>query len=300
MDDELKGMIFDIQRFCIHDGPGIRTTVFMKGCPLRCLWCSNPESQNTRQEFMYSPQRCIGCGECGAVCPLHTPFSSDLYQVENCLQCGKCSAVCPTEALVQKGAVMSISELMDILERDHNVYETSGGGVTFSGGEPFMQPAFLKAALGACRSAGIHTCIETTMCAPWEVIEACLPQLDYMFCDIKETIPGKHKAWTGVSNERILENAVKAASLTDALTFRIPVIPGLNTSPQSREGFCRFFSSVPTHPVELLPYHNFGESKYHLLKRAYPGTGISADDALSEAQKLASDLRDAGIQVLLE
>ena len=300
MDEELKGMIFDIQRFCIHDGPGIRTTVFMKGCPLRCLWCSNPESQKSRQEFMYSSQRCIGCEECRVVCPLHAPFSSDLYQVGNCLQCGKCSAACPTEALVQKGTLMSVPELMDIIERDRNVYETAEGGVTFSGGEPFLQPAFLEAALRECHSAGIHTCIETTMYAPWEVIEACLPLVDYLFCDIKETDSEKHKTWTGVSNERILENATKIASLTDSLNFRIPVIPGLNTTPQSREDFCRFFLSVPAHPVELLPYHNFGESKYHLLKRVYPGSGISPDNARSEAEKLADDLRAVGIQVLLE
>ena len=195
---------------------------------------------------------------------------------------------------------MGIPELMEIIERDINVYITGGGGVTFSGGEPFLQPVFLKAALKACRNVGIRTCIETTMYAPWEVIETCLPLLDHIFCDIKEIDSEKHKAWTGVSNERILKNAWKAAMLAKSLTFRIPVIPGLNTSPQSREGFCRFFSSVPGHPVELLPYHNFGESKYHLLKRDYPGNGISADNVSLEAQKLADDLRSVGIQVILE
>lgn len=293
------GLIFDIQRFCIHDGPGIRTTVFFKGCPLRCKWCSNPESQSSKPEFMFNKDRCMGCGTCKQVCPLHTPYPSPDFRGDACLHCGRCIEACPTEALIQKGEDYSVQNLIELLLRDRTVFSSSGGGVTFSGGEPFMQADFLAEVLQACKDVSLSTCIETTLFAPWETIEGCLPFLDYIFCDVKHTDSAAHKEWTGVPCELILENIRKLADTDRNIIFRIPVIPGCNTTPEATRGFVSFFSSLPPHPIELLPYHIYGERKYALLGRRYPGTEIPSDQSRSEAECLAGSLRASGFQVTI-
>lgn len=291
------GLIFDIQRFCIHDGPGIRTTVFLKGCPLRCSWCSNPESQAPLPEFLFSPDLCMGCGACGRVCPLHAPYSSSAFQADACLHCGKCTADCPTEALTAKGENLSVSDLLERLCRDRAVYDSSGGGVTFSGGEPLLQIDFLTQALAACKDSGLSTCIESTLFAPWEHIARCLPLLDYILCDVKHTDAAVHSAWTGVSCRPILENIRRLAESDRTVVFRIPVIPGFNTTPEAQQGFLALFASMPPHPIELLPYHIYGERKYQLLRRSYSGADIPAHQARPEAETLCSLLQSAGHNV---
>ena len=288
------GLIFDVQRFCIHDGPGIRTTVFFKGCPLRCKWCSNPESQSMATEFMFSAERCIGCGSCKAACPVHAPYSDEQFSESGCVHCGKCTDACPTEALIAKGQEVSVQELMERILRDRTIYKASGGGVTFSGGEPLCQANFLWEMLSACKEAGIATCIETTLYASWHQIEPCIPLLDHVFCDVKHTDPVIHQAWTGVSCQPIIENIRRLAETDRTVVFRIPVIPGFNTTPEAHRGFLELFDSIPPHDIELLPYHIYGEGKYRMLKHAYLGADIPTEQARPAAEALARFLRNAG------
>ncbi|MGE4484806.1 MAG: glycyl-radical enzyme activating protein [Oscillospiraceae bacterium] len=293
------GIVFDIQRFCIHDGPGIRTTVFMKGCPLRCRWCSNPESQNPGPEFMFSDERCIRCGACQRRCPLKAPFTRENFSATACLHCNACVSCCPAAALVVKGSEYTPAQLLEIIQRDSVVFESSGGGVTFSGGEPFFQADFLADTLALCKEAGLNTCVETSLYTDRSNLERCIPLLDHILCDVKHTNSIIHQAWTGVPSELILENAKWLCQNAKDVTIRIPVIPGFNTTPEAYRGFISYLSSFEHRKVELLPYHNFGENKYKLLKQTYPGKSIPADAGLTEAEKLQSALAQGGLQVFI-
>lgn len=290
------GTIFDIQRFCLHDGPGIRTTVFLKGCPLRCVWCSNPESQETRPQIMFSRDRCMNCGSCAAVCPVGLPPSGGGYRKAQCSLCGSCADTCPTEALLLKGRSITAPQLLKELIRDVSVFRSSGGGVTFSGGEPLMQADFLRESLILCKEAGLDTCIETTCCVSRETIERCVPYISHFLCDIKNPISDRHRTFTGVPCEEILENTARLIASGADVTVRIPVIPGFNTDPDSHGAFISYFTRCGPKQIELLPYHIYGEKKYELLGRAYPGAGIPAEQAQECAQALCRSLREAGFQ----
>lgn len=291
------GKIFEIQRFCVHDGPGIRTTIFFKGCPLRCRWCSNPESQNAGSEFMFSAERCMHCGICLESCPVKAPFSTEQFDLLKCTGCNACIDRCPTEALTKKGQEIDSDSLLREIIRDRIVFEQSGGGVTFSGGEPLMQPVFLQEILGKCGAAGINTCIETTLYADWHVIEPLLPDLSHVLCDIKHPDGDEHRKWTGVDNQKIIENAARLLRMHPDVVVRIPVIPGFNTTPQAHEGFIKLFAELKPPRIELLPYHIYGESKYHLLKREYPGADIPQQATQNAEKALYSALQQAGFCV---
>lgn len=245
-------------------------------------------------EFMFSAERCIGCGSCKAACPVHAPYSDEQFSESGCVHCGKCTDACPTEALIAKGQEMSVQELMERILRDRTIYKASGGGVTFSGGEPLCQANFLWEMLSACKEAGIATCIETTLYASWHQIEPCIPLLDHIFCDVKHTDPVIHQAWTGVSCQPIIENIRRLVETDRTVVFRIPVIPGFNTTPEAHRGFLELFDSIPPHDIELLPYHIYGEGKYRMLKHAYLGADIPTEQARPAAEALARFLRNAG------
>ena len=206
-----KGVGFDIQRFSVNDGPGIRSIVFLKGCPLSCLWCCNPESQRIEPDVMYDQKKCIGCGKCMKACQQGAIGPENLSWVDRskCIGCGECVNVCPTGALTLKGEVMSVNEIIQVLRRDAHYFRKSGGGVTLSGGEPLTQWRFARELLKACKAQGWDTAIETTAYGTDEAIEAVIPYVDLVLMDCKSTDPEVHKRVTGVSNEKIRKNAAK-------------------------------------------------------------------------------------------
>lgn len=293
------GIIFDVQRFSLHDGPGIRTTVFFKGCPLRCIWCSNPESQTMRSEFMFNAERCISCGLCSECCPLKSPFSTDRFAQGRCIGCDSCIDRCPTEALTKKGREIDADSLLREILRDRIIFEQSGGGVTFSGGEPLLQADFLRQILKKCVAAGIDTCMETALHVDWCDIESVLPDLSHVLCDIKHPDSEIHREWTGVGNHIIIENAARLLRQHADVLVRIPVIPGFNTTPQAHSGFVKLFKELNVTKIELLPYHIYGESKYRLLKRDYPGADIPQQDTALAEKSLYDTLCQAGFCVFV-
>jgi pyruvate formate lyase activating enzyme len=281
------GTVFNIQRYSIHDGPGIRTTVFLKGCPLNCCWCQNPESQLSGQEMIFWGDRCISCGACSTIC------SSDAIQIKNgipvtekkkCMLCGKCIEKCPTLAREIIGEKLTTEEVIKEIEKDMVFYEESGGGVTFSGGEPLGQSEFLEGLLNGCREKKIHTAVDTSGYISWEILNKISPKIDLFIYDLKLMGSKRHKKYTGVSNEIILENLKKLSSLNHNIFVRFPVIPGINDDDQNIRETGEFLSSLKITQVNLLPYHYIGIDKYGRLGRAYhlATTQPPSEEKLSE------------------
>lgn len=269
-----EGLIFDIERFAIHDGPGIRTLVFMKGCPLRCLWCDNPESQKVSPELALFVGKCIGCGKCLEVCAEGAiyKYGDELrFDWERCTNCGKCAEVCPSEAKKLIGKRVTVEWLVDEIMKDLVFYQKSGGGVTIGGGEPLLQFEFVRQVLEECRKRGISTAIETCGHGEWNQVEKVLDYTDLVLFDIKHMDAKRHRALTGISNDLILENARKISSNgSPKIMIRIPVIPTLNDSEENIVDVARFVSRLGNiEEVNLLPYHRLGESKYEQLGREY-------------------------------
>ena len=271
--DPIRGTITDIQRFSVHDGPGIRTTVFFKGCNLRCFWCHNPETHAPGPELQLHPERCIACGACLEACErgCHklTP-EGKVFHRENCIACGKCAAECFAEALVLVGRVVSVPEVMRDVLADRPFYANSGGGVTLSGGEPLLQVEFAAELLRACRAEGIHTAIETAAQFPWDTIAALLPLLDLVMMDIKVMDEAAHRRVTGAGNARILANARRIADAGMPLIVRTPVVPGVNDTPEAIAEIAHFVRELPTlQYLDLLPFHPMAAGKYDSLGREY-------------------------------
>ena len=270
---EAEGIVFDIQRYSIHDGPGIRTIVFLKGCPLSCKWCSNPESQRLRPEVMFRRKNCLSCGKCLSVCKAGalSPENPVFVDRERCVGCGACAEICPADALLLKGKIMTVWEVMQVLQKDATVYRRSNGGITLSGGEPLMQAAFVGELLKACREKGWHTAMESTGLAGRAALDKVIPQLDMVLLDVKSVNPETHKAYTGVDNRAIRENAVHIARMAKETIVRVPVVPGFNFSVQDAEDIGSFALSLGAiREIHLLAYHTYGENKYELLGRPYP------------------------------
>jgi pyruvate formate lyase activating enzyme len=260
------GVIFDIQRFSLHDGPGIRTTVFFKGCPLKCLWCHNPESINPDIELAFYTHKCINCGSCVRVCPTGALQNDDLkgkkYDREICQFCWKCAEACPGEALKVQGKRYTVEEVLTEVLRDLPFYKQSGGGVTLSGGEPTFQFDFCLALLEACKEDNISTALDTSGFVLWERLERLLPFVDIFLYDIKHMDSEEHKRLTGVPNEVILENLLKLDKAGKPIEIRIPIIPSYNDSEKNIEAVSNFIKGLKSiKGVRLLPYHKLGLSK---------------------------------------
>ncbi len=256
------GLVFDVQRFSIHDGPGIRTTVFLKGCPLRCDWCHNPESQDRRPELAITESRCIHCGSCGSVCPLGLAGGPYVTDPMRCDRCGRCVAACPTGARRLVGELMTPRRLLEAVERDRPFFDESGGGVTFSGGEPLAQPRFLLACLREARVRGIHTTVDTCGVASPITIRRVAALADLFLYDLKVLDPERHRRFTGVPLEPILDNLRQLDERGARIWLRVPLIPGRNDDVANLEDLARLALGLRTRPrLHLLPYHRLGADK---------------------------------------
>ena len=274
---ELRGTVFNIQRYSLHDGPGIRTVVFLKGCPLICQWCCNPESIDISPHITFNPQKCLGDGRCMTVCPTGAR-SKDGYRVEDCIFCGKCVEICPSGALELIGTKMSIAEILREVEKDRLFYESSGGGVTLSGGEVLVQRKFTVELLNELRKRYLHTAIETSGYAPWNQLEEIVDACDLVLYDLKHMNSDMHRKYTGVPNEGILDNALKIAEKRKDMVFRVPLIGGINTDNENMEAVARFAQKAGVKEMHLLPYHRLGESKYKKLGMDYSFEAFTPDE----------------------
>jgi pyruvate formate lyase activating enzyme len=299
--EEIKGLIFDIKKYSIHDGPGIRTTVFFKGCPLRCQWCHNPEALHFGPELVLFDGKCINCGECVRVCARQAherrPDGSRVYRREECVSCGRCAELCYAEALVMEGKRLGVEEVMAELRKDQPFYENSDGGVTLSGGEPLLQHEFALALLEQCQAEGLHTSLDTSGQAPWRVFEKVLPYVDLFLYDLKHIDEGQHKTYTGVSNRQILENLERIGAYRIPIEIRMPIIPGINDAEAHILGAAEFLSDIDgITQVELFPYHCLGEPKYARLGRDYQLRGLESPDK-ARLEEIAAWMRPFGLTV---
>jgi pyruvate formate lyase activating enzyme len=270
----------------VYDGPGIRTVVFLKGCPLRCLWCDNPEGQRPGPELMYFEDKCIACGRCLEVCPSGAITATDAEKatvnLSRCRACGKCAVVCPSEALLMSGRVMTSDEVMGEILKDEVFYKRSGGGITLGGGEPTAQPEFAADILRKCRERGIHTAIETCGCSSWETMAKTLQDTQLVYLDLKHMNPDEHVKLTGRCNDLILGNAGRILQLADEgrldLIVRCTCVPGYNDSVENIASIAAFLAKSKVKRLELLRYHELGVPKYAVIDREYELEDLKADE----------------------
>ena len=272
------GYIFDIERFATGDGPGIRTVVFLKGCPLRCLWCCNPESQRTLPDILLYADKCAGCGRCITACPQKALESKEgriRWDSALCNACGNCEETCYHNAVKLSGRLYAVDEVVDRVNRDRGFYERSGGGVTFSGGEPVLQGSFLAALLRAAKESGLHTAVES--CGlPSPVWAHILPDIDLLYLDFKHVDPAKYRAQLGVDYPPYLENIGRLAGAHPNVVFRVPCVPGFNHTEKDYEQIAAAIAELGgSRRVELLPYHRLGRDKYYSLGLGYPLEGVA-------------------------
>jgi len=268
-----KSLIFDIKRYAINDGPGIRVVVFFKGCNLRCAWCHNPESISNKAEKMYAPAKCIKCGSCVEACPENAiTLTADgiITDPALCRMCGKCTEICPTKAIEMSGKEMSVPEIMDIIEKERVFFDQSGGGVTFSGGEPLKHSKMLIELLDECRKRKIHTAVDTAGHMKTETIVEVAERTDLFLYDLKMMDPDLHHKWTNTGNEKILYNLKVLAKSGAHIIIRIPLIGGVNDTDENIEQTAKFISELAGEKkeVHLLPYHNIAQHKYLKLGKS--------------------------------
>lgn len=270
----MKGTVFNIQRFSINDGPGIRTTVFLKGCPLSCIWCHNPESKLTKREVLFNKSKCITCGACGVVCDNRAHVFEDgehSLKRDLCIACGRCADVCPMKGLEAVGEENTVEEVLITVMKDKIFYDTSGGGLTVSGGEPMLQFDFTYDLLKSAKEKGLHTCMETCGFAEEERYIQIAKHVDIFLFDYKETDPMRHKEYTGVSNERILKNLRAIDEIGAKMILRCPIIPTLNDRTEHFEGIARVANSLKNViEINVEPYHPLGMGKSEMLGKDYP------------------------------
>lgn len=302
-DRKVAGMVFNIQKYSVHDGPGIRTVVFAKGCPLRCRWCSNPESQSPRPQMAFNPGRCISpakCGYCIPACPSRSITDKNGAIDIDCAHCSECeslacTAACPAQSLITYGKKRTVGEVLDVVAQDAIFYSRSGGGMTISGGEPLFQREFAVTLLREAKRRRIKTAIETCGAIPWENLEEAAPLLNHVLFDIKHADSEKHKEGTGQGNERIIENLNRLLDTFPELpvTVRTPVIPGFNDDEETARSIGRLLKGRSV-AYEALPYHRLGTQKYMFLAREYPmGDAKLPADAAPRLQAIVDEERGA-------
>ena len=284
----MTGRIFDIQRFSIHDGPGIRTTVFFQGCPLRCRWCHNPEAMTTQPSLFFTESHCLHCQACVVVCPegVHgVEPDSHLLDRDACLVCGKCADACPSGALEVAGREWTLDEVAELVLRDKVFYDTSGGGVTLSGGEPLLQAEFGAALLERLRAEGLHAVVDSSGQGAPEAVRLLHPLTDLWLFDLKHCDPAAHREATGLGNQRILSNLRLLDELGAKVMGRVPLIPGINDGGDNLQALAKLVRGLSClNEVRILPYHQFQSDKYRRLGLEYPGESIPLPD---EAQVAA-------------
>lgn len=297
-----SGIIFDIKKFSIHDGPGIRTTIFLKGCPLQCAWCHNPEGISPNPEIHLWEQRCIACGDCVEVCPNSAVSLQEglrLWDREICTRCGRCAGICPAETVQLVGETMSVTQVLGEIKKDVIYYDQSGGGATFSGGEPLNQTRFLKALLEKCQELEIHTAVDTSGLSPWKNYQEIIPFTDLFLFDLKLMDDHRHKQFTGVSNRLILENLKKLKDVGKQIVVRVPVIPGINDHPENIAETSNFLTSLGgIQNIDILPYHRIASDKYRRMESEYPLKDIQPPSA-DEMEMIASQFRTDGFTVTI-
>ena len=287
-----SGLIFDVKKYAINDGPGIRVAIFFKGCPLRCAWCHNPESISPKIEKMYNPDKCIGCRSCIEACPEDacslTP-EGIVTDRERCTGCGKCAEICPTMATEMSGRIVTVTELAEVVEKERLIFEQSGGGVTFSGGEPLLQPDFLLALLQEFGRRGVHRAVDTTGFARSELLLGVAEHTDLFLYDLKMMDPARHRRWTGVDNTVIHENLRLLSESGCEVMIRIPLIRGVNDDDANMRQTAAFVAALPGRPkpVALLPYHNIMANKYRRLGTSFDGAGMTEPTQADLARVIA-------------
>lgn len=297
--DEPQALIFDIQKFSVHDGPGIRTLVFFKGCPLTCIWCSNPESQSKGQEIMFDGHKCKRFQRCITACPKGAiSVNGDALALNRteCDLCGACAEACAAGAWRLVGNWMGATELLAELEKDAVFYRQSGGGVTFGGGEALLWPEMVKHVGAECKSRGYHVAVETCGYVPYKVFEEVLPALDLILYDVKHMDDESHKKLCGVSNKVILENLARVLGESVEVLVRVPVVPGMNDAEGNMARLGAWLNEHGGTAVELLPFHQLGESKYAKLQMAYECADIQPPEQ-EEMKGLAGVLEGYGLSV---
>ncbi|SFD40988.1 glycerol dehydratase activator DhaB2 [Clostridium uliginosum] len=297
MNKDTNGVIFNIQKFSLHDGPGIRSIVFFKGCPMSCLWCSNPESQEIAPQILFNKNLCTKCGKCSLACDKLAVDITSQYRInkDKCKVCTKCVDNCLSGALVLEGKECSVHEVIEELKKDSIHYRRSNGGITLSGGEVLLQPDFAVELLRRCKSYGWHTAIETAMYVGNEAVKKVIPYVDLVMVDIKSMDSEIHKKFTGVDNKVILENIKLTDEISKELIIRVPVIEGFNADIKSIKNIAEFSKDLKNlKRIDLLPYHNYGEGKYEAIGREYELKELSTPNE-EKMNTLKSIVEDMGI-----
>lgn len=296
----VTGTVFNVQHYCIHDGPGIRTNVFIKGCPLRCLWCANPESQSGVPQLLYRRDKCVGCGRCIDACPRKAISMTEDGKVitdrKLCNGCGSCVSACPADAREIMGSTVTVGEVFDEVNGDALFYGADGG-ITVTGGEALAHPRFTQALLQLCKDAGLTTCVETCGHVPWEIMQPVVSLCDTVLYDVKQMDTGKHREYTGQGNELILENLHRIDKETNAdIWVRVPTIPGYNADDENIAATAAFVKENLTHcsQIHLLPFHNLGEAKFEQLENTPNGFSSHVPEN-AEMERLRDIVRSYGI-----